>query len=133
MADYAIKNLKQVENMAAKFGFPEDFEARFARQDLGCERVGISYQRLGPNAEGQFGHSHQHDEEVYVIVGGSGRMKLGDQIADVGAWDAIRVAPETFRPFAAGPEGLDLLAFGTHTENDASMHDVDWPGVGDGS
>ncbi len=126
MDAYAIKNLKQVENMAAKFGFPEDFEARFARQDLGCQRIGISYQRLGPDAQGQFGHSHGEDEEVYVIVGGSGQIKLGDEVVKVDTWDAIRVAPDTFRAFAAGPEGLEFLAFGTHTENDASLSEVDW-------
>jgi mannose-6-phosphate isomerase-like protein (cupin superfamily) len=126
MDPYAIKNLKQVENMAAKSGFSDDFEARFARQDLGAERIGISLQRLGPNAEGPFGHTHDQDEEVYVVVGGSGRMKLGDETVDIGTWDAIRVAPKTFRAFAAGPEGLEILAFGTHTDNDASMDSVDW-------
>jgi uncharacterized cupin superfamily protein len=126
MDAYTIKNLKQVENMASRFGFPEDFEARFARRDLSCQRVGLSYQRLGPNAEGPFGHTHGEDEEVYVVVGGSGRIMLGDDVTEIDTWDAIRVAPETFRAFAAGPDGLELLAFGTHTEDDASMRDVDW-------
>jgi mannose-6-phosphate isomerase-like protein (cupin superfamily) len=126
MNPYTMKSLKQVENMAPKFGFPEDFEARFARQDLGCERIGISYQRLGPDAEGPFGHTHGQDEEVYVVVSGSGRVKLGEETVEVGTWDAIHVAPDTFRAFAAGPEGMELLAFGTHTENDASMAEVEW-------
>ncbi|MBV8991019.1 MAG: hypothetical protein JO372_20890 [Solirubrobacterales bacterium] len=126
MDAYTIKNIKQLENMAAKSGFPADFEARFARQDLGCQRVGLSYQRLGPEAHGPFGHTHVNDEEIYVILGGSGRVKLGDEIVEVGTWDAIRVAPDTFRAFAAGPQGLELLAFGTHTEDDVSMKDVDW-------
>lgn len=128
MNGYTIKNLEQVENMAARFGFPAGFEARFARQDLGCQRVGLSFQRLGPSAEGPFGHSHREDEEVYVIVGGSGRMKLGDDVVEVRTWDAIRVAPGTFRAFAAGPDGMELLAFGTHSENDAVMRDVEWSG-----
>ncbi len=72
MDDYTIKNLKQVENMAAKFGMPDEFEARFARKDLGCERIGLSYQKLGPDLEGGFGHTHGQDEEVYVVVAGSG-------------------------------------------------------------
>jgi uncharacterized cupin superfamily protein len=126
MDDYAIKNLKQVENMAAKFGMPEEFEARFARKDLGCERIGLSYQKLGPDLEGGFGHTHGEDEEVYVVVAGSGRIRLGDEVREIGQWDAIHVSPQTFRAFAAGPDGLELLAFGTHTENDASMGQVDW-------
>jgi mannose-6-phosphate isomerase-like protein (cupin superfamily) len=128
MESYAIKNLRQLENMAAKAGISSDFEARFARQELGCEQTGLSYQKLGPDATGPFGHRHGEDEEIYVIIGGSGRMKLGDDVVDVGAWDAIRVAPETSRAFAAGPDGMEVLAFGTHTENDAKIEDVDWAG-----
>ncbi len=127
MANYAIKNLKQIENSAAKAGF-QDFEARFARQELGAERIGVSFQRLAPDAKAPFGHTHERDEEIYVVVAGSGRFMLGEDIVDVGTWDAVRVEPGTVRSFAAGPEGLELLAFGTHSENDASTQDVDWPG-----
>jgi mannose-6-phosphate isomerase-like protein (cupin superfamily) len=126
METYTIKNLKQVEDMAPKFGFAPDLEARFARQDLECRRTGLSYQRLAPDTDGQFGHTHGEDEEIYVILSGSGRAKLDDEVIEVGAWDAIRVAPGTLRAFASGPEGLELLAFGTHTEKDASMKDVNW-------
>jgi mannose-6-phosphate isomerase-like protein (cupin superfamily) len=126
MESYTIKNLKQVEDMAPKFGFAPDLEARFARQDLECRRTGLSYQRLAPDTDGQFGHSHGEDEEIYVILSGSGRAKLDDEVIEVGAWDAIRVAPGTVRAFASGPDGLELLACGTHTEKDASMRDVNW-------
>ena len=130
MDSYTIKNLKQLENMAERFGIPGDFEARFARQALDCQRVGLSYQRLGPNTKGGFGHTHGEDEEVYVVVGGSGQMMLGDELVEVDTWDAIRVAPPTYRAFAAGPDGLELLAFGTHTEDDASMAEPKWPEAG---
>jgi mannose-6-phosphate isomerase-like protein (cupin superfamily) len=127
MKNYAIKNLRQVEDMAPKFGYAPDFEARFARDDLECERTGISFQRLAPETNGPFGHTHSNDEEIYVILSGTGRMKLDDEMVDVGAWDAIRVAPGTLRAFAAGPDGLELLAFGTHSDDDASMQKVEWP------
>ena len=126
MQGYAIRNLEQVEDMAPKFGFGNGFEARFARRDLGCERIGISYQKLSPNTEGPFGHAHGQDEEVYVVVSGSGRVKLGDEVVEIDEWDAIRVAPQTLRAFAAGPDGLAVLAFGTHTEDDVSMRQVQW-------
>jgi mannose-6-phosphate isomerase-like protein (cupin superfamily) len=126
MSSYTIKNLKQIENMAPKFGLAPDLEARFARQDLECQRTGISYQRLAPNAVGSFSHNHDQDEEIYVILSGAGRIKLDDEVVEVGPWDAIRVAPSTVRGFAAGPEGLEMLAFGTHTEDDASMQQVEW-------
>jgi uncharacterized cupin superfamily protein len=127
MPDYTIKNLKQVEDMAPKFGYAPDFEARFARQELGCQRTGISYQRLAPSTEGPFGHKHDQDEEIYVVLSGVGRIKLDDDVVDIAAWDTIRVGPGTVRAFAAGPEGLELLAFGTHAEDDVSMQQVEWP------
>lgn len=126
MDSYTIKNLKQVEDAAQRFGVGSGFEARFARQALDCQRTGLSYQRLAPNTEGPFGHSHGQDEEIYVVLSGSGWAKLDERVCELGQWDAIRVAPATVRAFAAGSEGLELLAFGTHTENDASMTQVDW-------
>ena len=128
MNAYTIRNLKEVEDMAPRFGLAPDLEARFARRDLECERTGLSYQRLAPDAKGRFGHSHDQDEEVYVVLSGSGRMRLADETVEIGPWDAIRVAPSTFRAFAAGPDGLELLAFGTHTEDDGATSDVDWEG-----
>ena len=126
MDAYTIKNLKELEDMAPRFGLAPDLEARFARSDLECQQTGLSYQRLAPNAAGRFGHTHHQDEEVYVVLSGSGRMKLADETVEIGPWDAIRVAPSTFRAFAAGAEGLELLAFGTHTENDGAVSDVEW-------
>jgi uncharacterized cupin superfamily protein len=126
MNSYTIKNLKHVEDVAPKFGYAPDFEARFARHDLELQRTGISFQHLAPNTEGPFGHKHGQDEEVYVIVSGGGRVKLDGEVIEVGPWDAVRVAPATVRAFAAGPRGLDLLAFGTHTDDDALIQQVNW-------
>jgi len=126
MDSYSIKNLKDVEDMAPRFGLAPALEARFARDDLGCRQTGISYQRLAPNTDGEFGHTHHQDEEIYVILSGSGRVKLGEEMVNVSSLDAIRVAPGTLRAFAAGPEGLELLAFGTHRDDDASMQQVEW-------
>jgi mannose-6-phosphate isomerase-like protein (cupin superfamily) len=128
MASYTKKNLREIEDMAPKFGLAPDLEARFARRDLEAEQTGLSYQRLAPNTQGAFGHSHGQDEEIYLILAGTGRMMLDDEVVEIGSWDAIRVAPEIVRAFAAGPDGLELLAFGMHTEDDASMQQVDWGG-----
>jgi mannose-6-phosphate isomerase-like protein (cupin superfamily) len=111
MADYTIKNLRKVEDAAPKFGL-SGIEARFAREALECEKSGLSFQRLEPNVRVPFGHTHAEQEELYVIVGGSGRVKLDDDVVDVKQWDAVRVAGETMRAFEAGPEGLELIAFG---------------------
>jgi uncharacterized cupin superfamily protein len=112
VAGYALLNLKDVEDLAPKFGHSPNLEARFAREALGCEQSGLSYQRLAPNVQGPFGHRHRDEEEIYVVVGGSGRIKLEDEVLELRSWDAVRVAPETARAFAAGPDGLELLVFG---------------------
>jgi uncharacterized cupin superfamily protein len=110
---YTIANLKDdVEDQAPKFGHSPDLEARFAGGALECEQLGLSYQRLAPNVRMPFGHRHKEQEEVYVVVEGSGKVKLGDDVAEVRQWDAVRVAPDTVRTFEAGPDGLVLLALG---------------------
>ncbi|MDX6525778.1 MAG: hypothetical protein QOI43_1289, partial [Gaiellales bacterium] len=112
MTQHTIKNLREVEDSAPKAGMAPDMQARFAASDLGLERSGISLQRLAPNASQPFGHHHKGQEELYVVVDGSGTVKLDDDVFEVTAWDAVRVAPEVIRGFAAGPDGLEFLAFG---------------------
>ena len=90
-----------------------DLEARFARDALDAERLALSYQRLAPRFRMPFGHRHSTQEEIYVVLGGSGRVKLDDEVVDVHAWDVVRVAKETMRCFEAGREGLEYLAIGT--------------------
>ncbi len=118
MAGYTIVNLKEVEDQAPEFGFSPNLEARFARVPLGLQNSGISYFRIAPGFRIPFGHKHERQEEVYVLVGGSARAKLGDEIVELKAWDALRVSPETVRGFEAGPEGVEYIAFGAPiTEN----------------
>jgi mannose-6-phosphate isomerase-like protein (cupin superfamily) len=124
VSDYTIKNVKEdVDDSAPRFGLAPGLEARFARDALDCQKFGFSYQRLSPNFRIAFGHHHKEQEEVYVIVDGSGRVKLNDEVHDVRRWDAVRVGKDTVRCFEAGPEGLAFLAFGApKTESqDAEM------------
>jgi mannose-6-phosphate isomerase-like protein (cupin superfamily) len=113
MPDYTRVNLKQdVEDSAQKHGLAPDLEARFPSQDLGLERSGMSYQRYEPGHRLPFGHSHDEQEELYVIVSGGGRLKLDEEILDLKQWDAVRIPAGVMRNIEAGPEGLELLAFG---------------------
>lgn len=126
---YAIKNLKtEIDDAAAAFGLAPSLEARFAYKALGCETVGLSYQRLAPGFRVPFGHRHAQQEEIYVVVTGSGRIKVDDEIVEVGPWDAVRVAKETMRAIEAGPEGLELLAVGAPRPADSSDTEMvqDW-------
>jgi uncharacterized cupin superfamily protein len=128
VAGYAIRNLKRdVEDQSVKFGLSPDMEARFARDDLGCTETGLSYQRLAPSVRQPFAHRHESQEEVYVVVGGSGRIALGDDVVEVERWDAVRVSSEVVRAFEAGPDGLEILAFGGRETNDAETQPPSWP------
>ena len=127
MSDFTIHNLRDVEDSAPASGYGEIQEARFAQGDVGAETIGLSFHRVKPNKRQGFGHKHDNAEEVYVVLSGSGRIKLGDEIRDVGPLDAIRVAPQVARAFEAGPDGLEVLAFGPHHEGDGELLFDFWP------
>jgi mannose-6-phosphate isomerase-like protein (cupin superfamily) len=114
-----------VEDQAPNFGYAPNIEARFAGGDLGLERSGISHQRYAPNFRQPFGHSHKQQEEVCVVVAGSGRLKLDDEIVDVKQWDAVRIRPEITRCVEAGPDGIEVLAFGAPGMGKSAMEDVE--------
>jgi mannose-6-phosphate isomerase-like protein (cupin superfamily) len=129
MADYKLLNLREdVEDMAPRFGYAPNVEARFARRSLGLERSGVSYFRIAPNFRMPFGHRHGEQEEVYLVLSGSARFKLGDEIIDANALDAVRVPGSTPRGMEAGPEGAEIVAFGApNTENkDVEMDPEFW-------
>ena len=126
---YTKVNLKQdVQDSAPKFGHSPDMEARFASGDLELEQSGLGYERFAPNFRVPFGHSHAGQEELFVIVSGSGRLKLDDEIVDFGQWDAIRVAPGVMRCFEAGPDGAEVLAFGAPKMEDPAADAEMQPG-----
>jgi mannose-6-phosphate isomerase-like protein (cupin superfamily) len=118
---FTIKNLREVEDLAPKFGFSEVQEARFARDDLKSGTMGLAFHVVRPGKRQAFAHRHEQAEEIYVVLAGSGRIKLDDEIHAVRLMDAIRVAPEVARSFEAGPHGLELLAFGPRHAGDAQM------------
>ena len=111
MTSFTHKNLRELEDAAAGRG-PE-IEARFAREHIDSEHLGVSYFRYGPGYRAPYGHRHREQEEAYVIVAGSGRMRLGDEIIDLRQWDVVRVAPNVVRGFEGGPEGIEIIAIGT--------------------
>ena len=125
-APYTLKKLTEVEDSGAKFGLDAIQEARFAKDDLEAADTGVSYQRLKPGKRQQFGHRHEHAEEVYVVLAGSGRVLLDGEPRELRQWDAVRVAPEVVRAFEAGPDGLEFLATGPHHPSDGEPVDDPW-------
>lgn len=123
---YTLKNLMDVKDGAPGFGLGDVQEARFPSKDLATQQVGLSHQRIKPGVRVPFAHRHDEAEEVYVVLAGSGRVKLDDEIVELGTMDALRVAPPVTRSFEAGPDGLDLLAFGQHHEKDGEIIQEWW-------
>lgn len=115
-------NLKDdVENVAERFGLDPNMEARYGRRPLDIEGGGFSYQKLAPNYRPPTAHRHNTQEEVYIVIAGSGRVKIDDEVLAVRRWGTIRCAPGTARGFESGPEGLELLAIGFGDTDEAEM------------
>jgi mannose-6-phosphate isomerase-like protein (cupin superfamily) len=118
---FTIKNLREIEDVAPRFGFQEVQEARFAHSDLDSESIGLAFHRVKPGCRQAFAHRHEQAEEIYVVLSGSGRMKLDDEVRDVQSLDAIRVSPDMARAFEAGSDGLELLVFGPRHAGDGEI------------
>jgi quercetin dioxygenase-like cupin family protein len=118
---YTIKNLRDSEDSAPKFGLSEVGEAHFPREELGAESTGLAYHVLHPGKRQGFGHRHEAAEEVAVVLAGSGRVRLDDEVREIAELDAIRIAPSVKRAFEAGPNGLTLLVFGARHAGDGEI------------
>jgi mannose-6-phosphate isomerase-like protein (cupin superfamily) len=118
---YTIKNLRETEDKAPGFGLSEIQEAHFPAGELGAESTGLAFQVIHPGRRQGFAHRHENAEEIYVVLAGSGKIKLDDETVEVGPLDAIRVAPAVTRAFEAGPDGLELIAFGPRHEGDGEI------------
>jgi len=127
MSRFAKVNLLEVEDSVA--GRVEGIERRFGRKYLDSRDLGVSLFRYAPNLQSPLAHSHTEQEEAYVVVAGSGRILLDDEIQELGVWDVIRVAPEVVRAFEAGPDGLDIIAVGgpKPAEGNGVRATASWP------
>ena len=118
---YAKKNLRSIKDSALEHGLSDTQEARFPRDDLGAEQTGVNFLTVKPSQREAFAHRHGVAEEIYVVIAGSGRVKLDDELVELSPLDAVRVSPGVARAFEAGDEGLDVLIFGPHVEGDGEL------------
>ncbi|HWV84356.1 MAG TPA: cupin domain-containing protein [Capillimicrobium sp.] len=123
---WARINLDEVDDMAPRFGMEAFGESRFLRDQVGAETIGASLYRIRPGARPGFGHRHAEAEELYVVLSGTGRIRLDEEVVDLRPMDAVRVAPPVMRELEAGPDGMVVLAFGTHVDGDAEMQPGWW-------
>jgi mannose-6-phosphate isomerase-like protein (cupin superfamily) len=118
---YTIKNLRKTEDKAPDFGLSEIQEAHFPATELGAEETGFAFHVIHPGRRQGFAHRHEEAEEIYVVLAGTGKIKLDEETVEVEPLDAIRVAPKVTRAFEAGPEGLELIAFGPRHAGDGEI------------
>ncbi len=127
MTPYTLINIDDVEDSATQFGLSPSLEARFARRALGSSNLGVSRETLAPGFRVPFGHTHREQEEVYVVLRGSGRIKIDDEIVELREGDLVRVAPGAWRCTEAGADGMQLLAVGAPIpEGDDSELEQGW-------
>jgi mannose-6-phosphate isomerase-like protein (cupin superfamily) len=126
MSDYTHKNLRDVDDMAPQFGMPSEMQARFAGQPLGLDRTGLTHFTLAPGFRIPFGHRHEDQEEVYVVIKGSARIKVGDDVIELTELDAVRVPGDTIRNLEGGPDGAEVIAFGERAGQDQSEMVQGW-------
>ena len=130
---FTHRNLREdLDDLGGNFNGPPDLEFRAATKALELERSGLTYQRVPPDYRFPYGHTHATQEEVYVVVGGSGRMAVDDEVFDLKQWDAVRVPPGSWRGYESGPEGLELLVIGAPNLGESPRDDVEgtrdwWP------
>ena len=102
MANYDVVRIDELDGVVKKL-----------RKALSVTAFGVNFFELPPGAEGlEHNETQTNQEEVYVYVQGSGKLRLGDQEIDVGKGVAVRVDPEVTRQPVAGDEGLSWVAVG---------------------
>ena len=121
-------NLLDIEDSVA--GRAEGLEGRFGRGPMGARDIGVSHWRYAPGFRAETGHRHREQEEAYLVVSGSGEVLLDGEVLPLREWDLVRVSPEVVRAFAAGPDGLEIVAVGGPKPEggDGERADVTWPG-----
>ncbi|MGZ4166032.1 MAG: cupin domain-containing protein [Solirubrobacteraceae bacterium] len=118
MPSYKKLNFADVKDLAPDYGMGEICDARFARGALGAEHIGVTRYEMKPGKRVGFGHSHPESEEAYVVLSGSGRFRVQDDVFEVAPLDVVYCPVNTMREWEAGSDGMEVLAFGAHTEGE---------------
>ena len=121
MADYSIVNADEVEDAYADEDVPGEFRA--LTDALGSEQVAVTLIRVPPHSDFEqgTGHKHEEQEEIYILTRGTLTMRFGDEVLEVSAPAAVRVAPRTVRSHRnLGDEPVELWAVSRKLEDSDS-------------
>lgn len=128
MTDYAIVQADDVEDVYDGSDVPGEF--RPLTEALGGEQVAVTLIRVPPHSDFEQGTGHKHadQEEVYLVTRGTLTMRFGDDIAQVAAGSAVRVAPQTVRSHRnEGDEPVEMWAISRkQKQSDATKVDDFW-------
>src|SRR5690242_9773646 len=101
MTAYTRLNLLELEDSTSA-RIP-GMQGRFGRPKMDSRDLGVSHFRYAPGTRSRSAHTHTQQEEAYVVLDGSGRIRVDDEIVELRQWDLVRVAPGVVRAFEAGP------------------------------
>ena len=81
----------------------------FEKEKLGLTGMEISINNLAPKEGNPFVHTHQQNEELYIVIKGSGVFYADGEEFPVQEGSLIRVEPEAERGIAAGSQGMTYI------------------------
>ena len=108
MGTWTIKPLVEMNDVLGDY----PGEMRMTTYEIGAEQVALTYRRMpaGTGGKGSYGHAHKTQEEVYLVLSGTLQFKLDDEIIDVPAQTAVRIAPDVVRSvWNEGPGDVELV------------------------
>lgn len=82
------------------------------RRKLGLQAVALGLIKIPPHEGYTFTHSHEQQEEVYIVIEGSGQIQVNRELVELVPGDLVRVAPEARRALKAGAEGMFVICSG---------------------
>jgi mannose-6-phosphate isomerase-like protein (cupin superfamily) len=98
-------------------------EFRRLTELLGAEQIAVTMIRVPPHSDFEQGTGHYHDqiEEIYLITRGTLTMRFAEEVHEVRAPAAVRVAPHT--PRSHRNEGAEPVEIWAISRNDGN-HDA---------
>jgi mannose-6-phosphate isomerase-like protein (cupin superfamily) len=129
VGDWTIKPLDEMPDVLGDY----PGEMRMTTTHIGAEQVALTYRRMPPNTggKGSYGHAHKTQEELYLVLSGTLQFKLDDDVIDVPARSAVRIAPSVVRSvWNEGPEDAELIITSVRIDDaygDTVMVEDFWP------